>query len=153
MRQEWQYHQKAKPCLTKDPCSLICLGLLVNILNQPLRISDRQKRSSMNFRNLHVCRFWYYTGVTNYRCSNCLRRSIKQTILQKPINCFVQLLLLFIPSKETNDICFKIKFNLLKTLFILGYPSRYFEWLLLLVTGVYVNTSSSSSFNIVHDLL
>ena len=29
---------------------------------------------------------WEYTGVTNYRCTNCLRQAIKQTILQKPIN-------------------------------------------------------------------
>ena len=28
----------------------------------------------------------YYTGVTNHRCTNCLRQALKQTILQKPIN-------------------------------------------------------------------
>ena len=28
----------------------------------------------------------YYTGVTNYRCTSCLRQAIKQTILQKPMN-------------------------------------------------------------------
>ena len=62
-----------------------------------------------------VLYLWYhYTGVTNYRCSYCLRQSIKQTILQKPINN-VLLDYLFIPSMKTNDICFKIKFNLLKT--------------------------------------
>ena len=55
-----------------------------------------------------------YTGVTNYRCTYCLRQSIKQTILQKPINN-VLFNYLFIPSMNTNDICFKIKFNLLKT--------------------------------------
>ena len=84
-----------------------------------------------------------YTGVANYCCTNSLRQSIKQTILQKPIN-YVLFNYLFIPSNETNNIfiCFKIKFNLLKTVFILGYPSRYFECLLLLITGVYVNECS-----------
>ena len=55
-----------------------------------------------------------YTGATNYRCTYCLRQSLKQTILQKPINN-VLFNYLFIPSMKTNDICFKIKFNLLKT--------------------------------------
>ena len=55
-----------------------------------------------------------YTGVTNYRCTYCLRQSIKQTILQKPINN-VLFNYLLIPSMKTNDTCFKIKFNLLKT--------------------------------------
>ena len=53
-----------------------------------------------------------YTGVTNYRCTYCLRQSLKQTILQKPINNI--LFNRFNPSMLTNDICFKIKFNLLK---------------------------------------
>ena len=82
-----------------------------------------------------------YTGVTNYRCTYCLRQSIKQAILQKPINN-VLFNYLFISSMKTNDICFKIKFNLLKTLFILGYLSRYFECPLLLITGVDVNKCS-----------
>ena len=82
-----------------------------------------------------------YTGVTNYRCTYCLRQSIKQTILQKPINN-VLFNYLFIPSMKSNDIGFKIKLNLLKTLFILGYPSRNFECPLLLITSVYVNKCS-----------
>ena len=82
-----------------------------------------------------------YTGVTNYRCTYCLRQSIKQTILQKPINN-VLFNYLFIPSMKTNDIGFNIKLNLLKTLFILGYPSRNFECPLLLITGVYLNKCS-----------
>ena len=82
-----------------------------------------------------------YTGVTNYRCTYCLRQSIKQAILQKPINN-VLFNYLFIPSMKTNNICFKIKFDLLKTLFILGYPSRYFECPLLLITGVSANKCS-----------
>ena len=56
----------------------------------------------------------YYTGVTNYRCTSCLRQAIKQTILQKPMN-YILLNWSFILSIETNYICFKIKFNLLKT--------------------------------------
>ena len=59
-------------------------------------------------------RLFKYTGVTNYRCTYCLRQSIKHTILQKPINN-VLFNYLFIPSMKTNDISFKIKFNLLKT--------------------------------------
>ena len=55
-----------------------------------------------------------YTGVTNYRCTYCLRQSIKQTILQKPINNIL-FNYLFINSMKTNDICLKIKLNLLKT--------------------------------------
>ena len=43
-----------------------------------------------------------------------LRQSIKETILQKPINN-VMFNYLLIPSIKTNNICFKIKFNLLKT--------------------------------------
>ena len=82
-----------------------------------------------------------YTGVTNYRCTNCLRQSLKENILQKPIN-YVLFNYLFIPAMETTDICFKIKFNLLKTLFIMGYPSLYFECPLLLITGAYVNKCS-----------
>ena len=88
--------------------------------------------------------FWgtiEYTGVTNYRCTYCLRQSMKQTILQKPINN-VLFNYLFIPSMKTNDTCFKIKLNLLKTFFILGYPSQNFECPLLLITGVYVNKFS-----------
>ena len=96
----------------------------------------------MSIKNLEISLFLdRYTGVTNYRCTYCLRQSIKQTILQKPIKN-VLFNYLFIPSLKTNDICFKIKFNLLKTAFILGYPSRYFECLLLLITGVYVNKCS-----------
>ena len=49
-----------------------------------------------------------YTGVTNYRCTYCLRQSIKQTIVQKSINN-VLFNCLFIPSMKTNDICFKTK--------------------------------------------
>ena len=78
-----------------------------------------------------------YTGVTNYRCTNC----IKQTLLQTPIN-YVLFNYLFIPSMETNDICFKIKLNLLKTLFTLCYPSRYSERPLLLIIGAFVNKCS-----------
>ena len=55
-----------------------------------------------------------YTGVTNYRCTNCFWQATKQTILQKPIN-YILLIWSFILTMETNDICFKIKFNLLKT--------------------------------------
>ena len=82
-----------------------------------------------------------YTGVTKYRCTYCLRQSIKQAISQKLIN-HVLFNQLFFPSMETSDICFKTKLNLLKTLFILGYPSRYFECPLLLNNGVYVNKCS-----------
>ena len=86
---------------------------------------------------LSIRAFGRCAGVTNYRCSNSLRWSIKQTILQKPI-IYVWFNYLFILSMETNDICFKLKFNLLKTLFILGYPSVYFECPLLLILPVYM---------------
>ena len=81
-----------------------------------------------------------YTGATNYHCTNCIRQSIKENVLQKPINYLFNYL--FIPSMETNGISFKIKFNLLKTLFKSNYPSQYFECPLLLNTGVYVNKCS-----------
>ena len=55
-----------------------------------------------------------YTGVTNYRCIYCLRQSIKQTILKKPINNML-FNYLFITSMKINDKCFKKKLNLLKT--------------------------------------
>ena len=55
-----------------------------------------------------------YTGVTNYRCTYCIRQSITQIILQKQINN-VLFNYLFIHSMKTSDICFKIKINLLKT--------------------------------------
>ena len=42
-----------------------------------------------------------YTGVTNYRCTNCLSQAIKQTILQKPMNNIL-LNWSFIISMETK---------------------------------------------------
>ena len=79
-----------------------------------------------------------YPGDMNYRYTNCLRKYIKQIILQKLINNIL-FNYLFIPSIEINDIRFKIKFNLLKTVFKLDYPSKYFECPLSLITGAYVN--------------
>ena len=66
---------------------------------------------------------------------------MKQTILQKLIN-YVLLNYLFIPSMEINNICFEVKFNQLKTVFILDYPNKYFECPLLLITDAYVNKCS-----------
>ena len=38
------------------------------------------------FIQLILCKKKSYTGVTNYRCTNCLRQALKPTILQKPMN-------------------------------------------------------------------
>ena len=105
---------------------------------EPNTKSSRFGAYYINVKNTYVC----YTGVTNYRCTYCVRQFIKQAISQKLIN-YVLFNQLFIPSMETSDICFKTKLHLLKTFFILlGYPSRYFECPLLLNNGVYVNKCS-----------
>ena len=54
-------------------------NLILHLLCQ-IWASTRENLSS------EVCEQQRYTGVTNYRCTNCLRQAIKQTILEKPIN-------------------------------------------------------------------
>ena len=93
------------------PNDLVCIEKLETFKNR-LDVLWRGKR--FHTSDIYWTIITTYTGVTNYRCTYCLRQSIKQTILQKPIN-YILFNYLFIYSMKTNDICFKIKLNLLKT--------------------------------------
>lgn len=80
-----------------------------------------------------------YTGVTNYRCINCLSQYIKQIILQILLNCVWSTIDSFNRNKQNF---LQNELQPAKSFIYIDYPSHHFECPLLLITGVYVNKFS-----------